>query len=328
MTHHELRKAVARRRWAPYVEAIILAAIIMGVNLGIQALAPQFEGWMFIPYLAIVLVVAGRFGLAAGAFALCVSLIGFRMVFVWAHQALPELLILRSPMYGLVASFALGAFLIGAGSDRARGRLRQAMADYDRLRRRHERLMRFYGRLSADRQLLSQQVHAHEQTLPTVTYLYSQLEGDDAGEICQRLFGITRRLMAGGTAALYSCTPAGALQLQVSDGDPVWPENIRSGDPVVELAHSRGNLVTIADVPAAELDSVPEHPIQLAAPLSIEGTSEPVVLVVQGLPVAAFVPARLQSLAVALDVAARSLARTGGEPVEAPEMVYRHRVSA
>jgi GGDEF domain-containing protein len=331
----ELRSAAATRRWAPYVETLALTLVVLAANFLLFRSSPGYFGWSFNPYLFVVLVIAGRYGLLPGLWAALVCLAAYLGTLIVLYIGVPITLIVTPPHYGLLVTFSLGAFIVGNLADRSRDRLAQALTLHDEVRLRHDRLSSQFTLLSDEKHLLDKQVLSEEETFPALVAMFEELDHLDPDEIPPRIVRFAPRLLGGGRAALYAVegteTP-GATLLRVATDGTAWVQSVAAGHPVLRRALEDEGAATIAQVAgltdvgapdAAEgrggaSGAVPDASVgrggasgavQLGCRLSRAEGSPQLVLLMSDLPFAAFAPSRLAALHSAMQVAGRALGR-------------------
>lgn len=336
MINQELRNASRTRRIAPYVEAIVFAAVVLGINFLVFRSDPGYYSWSFNPYLFVVLVIAGRYGLVPGLFTAFVCLGCYLGTLIWMLTGTPITLIITPPHYGLIVTFCLGGFIVGNLADRARERLDEALRQHDEVRLRHDRLSSQFTLLSDEKHLLDKQVLSEEETFPALVGLFEDLDLLDPAEIPPRIVRLAPRLLGGGRAALYkfdhearaeSTAPAdagappghapppartgqgrAAGRLVADDGG--WAPAVEREHPVVARALGEEGMATIAQLRGiTDLGTLARDPIQLGCRLPQAENAPLLVLLMKELPFAAFAPSRLAALHSGMDVAGRALER-------------------
>ena len=330
MINQELRNAASRWRWAPFVESLVLSGIVLTVNFLVFHSDPGFYTWTFSPYLFIVLVIAGRYGLVPGLFTALLCLGCYLGTLIWMLVGTPITLIVTPPHYGLIVTFCLGAFIVGNLADRSKQRLRDALGQYDEVRLRHDRLSSQFTLLSDEKHLLDKQVLSEEETFPALVSMFDDLDHLDPTEIPPRIVRLAPRLVGGGRAALYKFegteaatgvaggvanpgsrggVPVGAARLVADDGAD-WPRTVAADHPVIARALMDNGAATIAQMRGMlDIGSLTREPIQLGCRLPQTENAPLLMLLMKDLPFAAFAPSRQTALQSGMDVAGRALGR-------------------
>jgi len=306
----ELRSAAAPRRWAPFVEGLVAVALVVSLNFFFFSSAPGFFNWPFNPYLFVVLLVAGRYGLLPGLFTAFICLMAYLGSIAWLKVGVPLTLLLTPPHYGVLVTFCLGATIVGNLSDQAKRRLAQALGFYDEVKLRHERLSTQFTLLSDEKHLLDKQVLSEEETFPALVSMFDDLDRLDPNEIPPRIVTLAPRLLGGGKAAAYLFKDGARTGTVIAKGDNSWPElayrdhlvigKTLESDEVVTVAHLRGFL---------ELGSMAHDPVQLGCKLPLDDEATELILIMKDLPFSGFAPSRLTALQSGLGVAGRALDR-------------------
>lgn len=333
MINQELRNAARSWRWAAYVEGVVLAVVMLGINFLVFRSDPGYYTWTFNPYLFVVLVIAGRYGLLPGLFTAFVCLGCYLGTLIFLLVGTPITLIITPPHYGLIVTFCLGAFIVGNLADRARERLAESLRQYDEVRLRHDRLSSQFTLLSDEKHLLDKQVLSEEETFPALVAMFDDLDHLDPIEIPPRIVKLAPRLVGGGRAALYKFdheNPAagpgsrsgpgpeptsrtgvasGPARLVAEDGGE-WPRTVPFDNQVIARALAEPGAATIAQLRGlTDLGSLARDPIQLGCRLPQTENAPILVLLMKELPFAAFAPSRLTALHSGMDVAGRALGR-------------------
>lgn len=309
MINQELRNAASGWRWAPYIEGIVFALLMLVINFLVFHTDPGYYTWTFNPYLFVVLVIAGRYGLVPGLFTALVCLGCYLGTLIWMLVGTPITLIVTPPHYGLIVTFCLGAFIVGNLSDRAKQRLADALRQYDEVRLRHDRLSSQFTLLSDEKHLLDKQVLSEEETFPALVNMFDDLDHLDPTEIPPRIIRLAPRLVGGGRAALYKLDGDGPARLVAEDGGE-WARTAAIDHPVIVRALADTGAATIAQLRGiTDLGSMARDPIQLGCRLPQTENAPQLLLLMKELPFAAFAPSRLTALHSGMDVAGRALGR-------------------
>lgn len=311
MINQELRNAASGWRWAPYVEGVVLALMMLGINFLVFRSDPGYYTWTFNPYLFVVLVIAGRYGLVAGLFTAFVCLGCYLGTLIFMLVGTPITLIITPPHYGLIVTFCLGGFIVGNLADRAKGRLGEALHQYDEVRLRHDRLSSQFTLLSDEKHLLDKQVLSEEETFPALVGMFDDLDHLDPGEIPPRIVRLAPRLLGGGRAALYKidAEPNQPAKLVAEDGGE-WARTVQLNHPVIERAMADEGAATVSQLRGiTDLGTLAKDPIQLGCKLPQTENAPTLLLLMKELPFAAFAPSRLTALSSGMDVAGRALGR-------------------
>lgn len=310
MITHELRNAARSRRIVPYVESVVFAAVVLGINFVVFHSDPGYYTWSFNPYLFVVLVIAGRYGLVPGLFTAFVCLGCYLGTLIWMLTGTPIGLIITPPHYGLIVTFCLGGFIVGNLADRARERLNEGLRQYDEVRLRHDRLSSQFTLLSDEKHLLDKQVLSEEETFPALVGLFEDLDLLDPAEIPPRIVRLAPRLLGGGRAALYKIEAEGSAAGRLVADDGGWAATVERDSPVVARALTEEGTATIAQLRGiTDLATLARDPIQLGCRLPQAENAPLLVLLMKELPFAAFAPSRLTALHSGMDVAGRALQR-------------------
>ena len=312
MINQELRNAASRWRWAPYIEGVVLALVMLGINFLVFRSDPGYYTWTFNPYLFVVLVIAGRYGLVPGLFTAFVCLACYLGTLIFMLVGTPITLIITPPHYGLIVTFCLGGFIVGNLADRAKGRLNEALRQYDEVRLRHDRLSSQFTLLSDEKHLLDKQVLSEEETFPALVGMFDDLDHLDPAEIPSRIVRLAPRLLGGGRAALYrlDAEPNAPAKLVADDGGN-WARTVGLEHPVISRAVAdEGGAATVAQLRAlTDLGTLARDPIQLGCKLPAMDNAPQLLLLMKELPFAAFAPSRLSALTSGMEVAGRALGR-------------------
>lgn len=311
MINQELRNAASRWRWAPYIEGLVLAWIVLGINFLVFRSDPGYYTWTFNPYLFVVLVIAGRYGLLPGLYTGFVCLGCYLGTLIFMLVGTPITLIITPPHYGLIVTFLLGGFIVGNLADRAKERLIESLSQYDEVRLRHDRLSSQFTLLSDEKHLLDKQVLSEEETFPALVSMFDDLDQLDPTEIPPRIVRLAPRLLGGGRAALFKFETDQAAPLKlVADEGGEWPRTINPNHPVIVRAMSESRAATIAQLRGiTELSTMAKDPIQVGCKLPAMENTPAMILLMKDLPFAAFAPSRLTALSAGMDVAGRALGR-------------------
>lgn len=305
-----LRNAAKPIRIAPYGEAVALIMVLLVLNFIFFSSAPGFFDWPFNPYLFVVLVIGGRYGLLPGLFTAVLCLAAYLGSIYVIKEGVPLYLLLTPPHYGILISFSLGAVIIGNLADLARQRLRTAIEFYDETRLRHNRLSTQFTLLSDEKHLLDKQVLSEEETFPALVSVFDDLDRLDPEEIPPRILRIAPRLLGGGRVAIYSFEGQSERGKRVAADDGQWPDILPRNHPVLDRALEEGGVVTVAHLRGIfDLGSLARDPIQLACKLQLTDATYTLALVMRELPFSGFAPSRLAALESGLGIAARALDR-------------------
>ena len=301
----DIPRAIAARRWAPLAEAAVLVALAWLANRTLGWEDPGSARSLFSAYLIAVVAIAGRYGMAPGVVAAGLAT---------AAAAGSRAGALGVPLGSYFTAGAggpatvtlwLAALAVGAVADRHRAALATLVGDHQRTRARIAKLEAEYREALEEKDLEERRVLADEGTFGAVVALLDDLDREEPSEVPERLVRALRRLMSGGTAAIYRVPPDGPL-VRAHGDEADWPEELEvAREPVLFAAIASGRIASVASLPPDE--SLRPDRVLAACPLEADG--ERLVLAAGALPFVAFAPDRLAALAGCARIAARALER-------------------
>jgi hypothetical protein len=290
------------------VEATALTICAIGVLKPLFERASGWTEWAFVPYWLVMVIMACRFGLPAGICSATAGVWGYFQTLAAHHQGVPDLMALRAPAVGFVALFGTSGLLIGWLTRRIHAHLRTVLTLSDRLHLEHEDLASRFTLLMDEQQQLARQVIAQEEPLAVVARLFASLDTADAAALPERVVQVASALMLGGKAAVYHFEEGSSRGTLVAGESDLWPKLMPLTIPVVEQALRDRKQTAIAQLRSRyRIGPSLASGILLASPIHLEGSI--LVLLMSDLHLAAFTPTRLGTLAAAMQVAARTIAR-------------------
>jgi GGDEF domain-containing protein len=293
----------------PGFELIAVCTLAWALELQMVVRASEWTSLSQGPLLIAVLVIGARHGLLWGSFACALTAILRALELAWLQTTVGGTATPQVSPEVIAASFALVA-IAGTIGDTWLARRGTASMYCDDAWTLFDRLSGHFTGLLDQRHLLERQVVDLKESVPALIGLFGELDPSHPDAIPGTLVSIATRLAGSGQAALYAFRRRRQRGELIAGLATAWPPSLDRDDAVVAHAFARGSHVTIVQIQGVTMlaQAAPDA-IQVACEVPVEGVPTQLVMVMKGLALVSFAPARLSAFERAMKVGGKALSR-------------------